>query len=458
MQFIEEIDITLIDPNPEQPRDKKLRDIDGLAAAIKAAGGIIEPVVLVAAGDRYVTVAGHRRIAAVRKLRRRTVPAIVHKDLTVAQQLIMLMAENGARDDFDPVEEARGIQRALALGVPREQLSASVMRKEAELEFAKTITDKATPKLIEDVTASQANLLESAALAEFAGEKDDYERLLANVGSHQFTNVLKRIREDRAREAKVASTTDKLKRAGVRILRDYQQAYEGREVTSLPKVDGKPVSSTAHSTCPGHAALVTYDGTAKFYCTQPELHGLTPLAQRAAARQAEAAEENAAKRRNRKAWKAATAARHEHIKAWLSAGGAYPIAAFETFIYHAVREFGIASAPQRLSAGISYGPTKAAFELGSIDAPTFKSVFVLAAGAAEFWIAGQLKGNGLVDPDRVDKYDRGALKAYYDALRAIGYAPESCELTLIGESTLMRALDKVLAPEPEVEDDVREVD
>src|SRR5215213_8161401 len=56
-----EIDIDLIDTNPQQPRERfNDSDLDQLAASIKA-NGVVQPIVVRRNGDRFQIVAGERR-------------------------------------------------------------------------------------------------------------------------------------------------------------------------------------------------------------------------------------------------------------------------------------------------------------------------------------------------------------------------------------------------------------
>ena len=101
-----EIDIDLIDPNPEQPRtrfsDEKL---DELAASIRA-NGIVQPIVLRAAGNRYQIVAGERRWRAAQRAELRRVPAVI-RDIPDEKLLEIALVENIQRHELNPIEEAK---------------------------------------------------------------------------------------------------------------------------------------------------------------------------------------------------------------------------------------------------------------------------------------------------------------------------------------------------------------
>jgi len=104
---IKELDIERIDANPHQPRE---RFDDGhlaeLAGSIRE-HGVLQPVVVRRAGDRYQLVVGERRLRASKMAGRATIPAIV-RDVEDDDSLKFALLENLQREDLTPVEEARG--------------------------------------------------------------------------------------------------------------------------------------------------------------------------------------------------------------------------------------------------------------------------------------------------------------------------------------------------------------
>ncbi len=79
-------------------------DLDELAASIRRIG-IIVPLVVVAAEDRFTVVAGHRRLSAARKVGLQTVPCVVRSG-SVADSTEVSLAENIFRTDLTPIEQA----------------------------------------------------------------------------------------------------------------------------------------------------------------------------------------------------------------------------------------------------------------------------------------------------------------------------------------------------------------
>ena len=72
-----ELPVELIDPNPEQPR--RQFDPKGLAELAASIGqhGVLQPIVVRRADDRYQLIVGERRWRASQQAGRRTIPAVI---------------------------------------------------------------------------------------------------------------------------------------------------------------------------------------------------------------------------------------------------------------------------------------------------------------------------------------------------------------------------------------------
>jgi ParB family transcriptional regulator, chromosome partitioning protein len=100
------IPVSLIAPNPLQPRSRFGEDeLRELADSIRAKG-ILQPVLLRRTGDTYQLVAGERRWRAAQLAGVEAVPAIV-RDFTDDEALEVALTENLLRDDLGPLEAAR---------------------------------------------------------------------------------------------------------------------------------------------------------------------------------------------------------------------------------------------------------------------------------------------------------------------------------------------------------------
>jgi ParB family transcriptional regulator, chromosome partitioning protein len=107
---VQQLDVTHIDPNPEQPRQHfDATALQELADSIKQ-HGIIQPLVVSPEGSRYRIIAGERRWRAAQLAKLKHVPSIVRtaKEL---EQLELAIIENVQRVDLSSLEQATSIER-----------------------------------------------------------------------------------------------------------------------------------------------------------------------------------------------------------------------------------------------------------------------------------------------------------------------------------------------------------
>ena len=123
---VNEVDIDLIDPNPEQPRTRFLETaLEELATSIKS-NGIVQPIVVRRSSDRYQIVAGERRWRAAQKAGLRRVPVTL-KEISDEKLLEVALIENIQRQELNVVEEARAYRKLLDnIGFTQEELSERV--------------------------------------------------------------------------------------------------------------------------------------------------------------------------------------------------------------------------------------------------------------------------------------------------------------------------------------------
>jgi ParB family chromosome partitioning protein len=126
---LRQLPLELISPNPHQPRDRfDETALVALAESIKARG-VLQPVLVrPLPGGTYELIAGERRWRAAKLAELESVPAIVrhHDD---AASLEVALIENMAREDLNPVEEARACAALTEeLGLSREEVGRRVGR------------------------------------------------------------------------------------------------------------------------------------------------------------------------------------------------------------------------------------------------------------------------------------------------------------------------------------------
>ncbi len=101
---IVDIDLSLIEPNPNQPRKTFDSDkIQELADSIKE-HGLIQPIIVKKVDENYQIIAGERRWRACIELGMDKIPAIV-RDLDNKSQTEMALIENIQREDLNPIDE-----------------------------------------------------------------------------------------------------------------------------------------------------------------------------------------------------------------------------------------------------------------------------------------------------------------------------------------------------------------
>lgn len=100
------IPLELLDANPRQPRRRF--DEDGLDELARSIGktGILQPILVTRAGDRYRILAGERRARAARLAGLTEVPVVVREGLADRDHLLFALVENLQRRDLTALEEA----------------------------------------------------------------------------------------------------------------------------------------------------------------------------------------------------------------------------------------------------------------------------------------------------------------------------------------------------------------
>jgi ParB family transcriptional regulator, chromosome partitioning protein len=126
---LRELDVTQIEPNPDQPRAKfDATALDALAGSIGSVG-LLQPLIVRPLDDgRYELVAGERRWRAAQKAGIERVPAVIRTS-PEDERLQAALIENMVREDLNPVEEARACAALVEdLGLSKEDLARRVGR------------------------------------------------------------------------------------------------------------------------------------------------------------------------------------------------------------------------------------------------------------------------------------------------------------------------------------------
>ncbi|MBK9315913.1 MAG: ParB/RepB/Spo0J family partition protein [Acidobacteria bacterium] len=122
-----EVDIDLIEPNPDQPRlsfDEK--GIEELAQSIRM-NGLVQPILLRrASAGRYQIVAGERRWRAAQRAGLHKVNAVI-REIPDSKLLELALIENIQRQELNPIEEAQAYQKLIRdLGLTQDEVAHRV--------------------------------------------------------------------------------------------------------------------------------------------------------------------------------------------------------------------------------------------------------------------------------------------------------------------------------------------
>lgn len=192
---LREVPLTSIVPNPKQPRrhfdEQSLNDLAGSLGE----RGVLQPVLVRPKADGgYELIAGERRWRAAQIAGLKAIPALV-RAREDAEALEVALIENMAREDLNPVEEARACAALVEeLGLTREEVGRRVGRGRVAVSNLMRLLDLPDEAL---------ELLEQGAFSEGHGRalllaKDHaVRRSLARSAASEGWSV--RVVEDRAR-------------------------------------------------------------------------------------------------------------------------------------------------------------------------------------------------------------------------------------------------------------------
>jgi ParB family chromosome partitioning protein len=237
---LRELPVELIEPNPHQPRSSVADDsLVALAESIKLRG-VLQPVLVrPLVGGRYELIAGERRWRAARLAERETVPAVIrHRD--DAESLELALIENMAREELNPVDEARACAALVEeLGLSREDVGLRVGRSRVAVSNLIRLLELPDEAL---TLIEQGTLTEGHGRALLLAEDHTERRKLARAAAAAGWSV--RELEARARAAGAADGAPRARRAASRALHPDQQATIETIADTLQPVLGRDLSVT----------------------------------------------------------------------------------------------------------------------------------------------------------------------------------------------------------------------
>ena len=217
---IKNIDISLISPNPYQPRRVFERvHLEELAQSIKELG-VLQPIIVRKVGTGYELVAGERRLRACQMLDLKTIPAII-RNLSDKEIAEIAIIENLQREDLNYFEEAEGYARLIKeFGLTQEKIAKRVGKSQS------TIANKLrllniSPAVRGQISVDVITERHARALLELASEEQQLEVL-----DKIYTNNLNVRQTDDLVENYLIKTekekSEKIKRKMTKVFKDMR--------------------------------------------------------------------------------------------------------------------------------------------------------------------------------------------------------------------------------------------
>jgi ParB/RepB/Spo0J family partition protein len=271
-ESVVQLPIEKVRPAADNLRPRGAGDVAELADSIKALG-ILEPLTVIAKDGEWEVVFGHRRLAAARLAKQATVPAIVRK-YGPAERIEVMLVENLQRADLEPLEEAGGYRRLIALGLSQKDLAARVGRSQAHV--SKRLSLLTLPEVARTALgAGELPLVDALELVPFAADKDVIAGAVKEIREDRkrgfdpgAARVAKRVQADLAAGAAREKSLAELKAAKVRIVAGPMNGH----AELMGPFGGLAITPAKHAAEACHAAYVNQAGKIRYVCTQPSNH------------------------------------------------------------------------------------------------------------------------------------------------------------------------------------------
>lgn len=289
------LEVALIESHPNNPRHRATADQE-LVDSVKS-NGLVQPLILAPKpppdgyeGDavrgytkpgsgvylqRYVLIAGHRRLAALKKAKIKTAPSVIREDLvTEGQQIEAMLIENGRREDLSPIEEAEGYAQLELFGYKQRDIAKAVGR-DPKTVSARLRLLKLSKSSQDKLHKGQLTLEHAAAFIEFADDPATTKRLEAAAKGDAYN--LKYAIESARREKKTNAALDKqaaeLLEAGVKetiaVDATSWRLCQDNGWADITNTWGSPVAKLEHGDC---RTFIRTSFSVQLYCTDPASH------------------------------------------------------------------------------------------------------------------------------------------------------------------------------------------
>jgi ParB family transcriptional regulator, chromosome partitioning protein len=316
--------------HPHNVRDAV--DVSDLLPSVREVGVLQPPLVAPTGDGGWRIVAGHRRMAAAVEAGLDRVACLVREDLAGDPEAVIgMLVENLHRQDLTPMEEARGYQLLLDLGVAKTKIAKRTGRKPGHVKKALQIAGNpvATEAVEAGLTFEQALVIR-----EFEDDPEAVEGLYdaAEQGEGAFRHHASYLRERRKEAQERAEAIEALAATGVTVI-DPTDRDTWPNITALGSLvtddaQGNDIDPGSHANCPGHAAALDHwdNEAVRYYCTDPAANGhrkrfaggLPSTNGTGGGLTDEQKAERRLVRENNAAWRAAEPVRREYIRELLS--------------------------------------------------------------------------------------------------------------------------------------------
>jgi len=149
----------IVEPKVHDRKSYNREDISSLAKNIKATKFLLQPIVVRKIGHQYERIIGFRRIEAVKELGWKEIPAIILKDISDEQAMLIMLSENIQRENLNVYDQTVGIMEYIGLAfnlnfeevkkllyhfrnVDSKSIASDPEKSEAQREKMETITQK----------------------------------------------------------------------------------------------------------------------------------------------------------------------------------------------------------------------------------------------------------------------------------------------------------------------------
>jgi len=254
-------DVLRLDPR-ELLVDRNIREVrldPAFVGSIKERG-VLVPITAVRTADGKVRVRlGHRRTLGAIQADQATVPVQIagneaEDDAASIDRIIDQHAENAHRDGLTIAENVGVAAQLSLLGVSAAQIAKRTRMSREKVNAAlnvagSTLAMAATTRY--DLTLDQA-----VVVAEFSGDPETVDALIAAAQTGRFEHTAQRARDDREDATRREAFDQALRETGITVVDGAPLADTTHSLTSLVDAQGGRLNAENHAACPGHAVYV----------------------------------------------------------------------------------------------------------------------------------------------------------------------------------------------------------